>query len=250
MSNWGGLKTFLRKDYENLITLDLVCHSVPSPLIFREYLQKIQERYQQKITNLSFRYKKPSWTVFSMKIDFEDGSSVVEICQQNEYIRLFLDDYITREACHNCHYASTARISDFTIADFWGYQSDKYKYRNDEKGISMVMANTDEAEKLLAELEGIRILEKSLEEAKKGNQCLRKPFPSNDKEEAFWEDYHKNGYDYVVENYVVPQSLSKKRKLSMLLSNHLYLFPAFIQKKFIHARDNIKRSIEQNNESK
>lgn len=234
----AGLKNFLKKEYDNLILIDVLCHGAPSPLIFNEYLER--KKNIGTIKNISFRYKKPSWTVFSMRVDYYENKIYQKDTFEDEYIRLFLDDYITNEVCAECKYTGEKRVSDLTLADFWGYVSDKRKYRNTEKGISMILTNTEKGFKLLENIEkNLTIVEKDFEEAQNGNQCLKRPFKKNALYKEFWNDYAQNGYEYVLNTYFKKKKMSMKRKISLLVYNNAYLIPKIVRAKLIKARNKI-----------
>ena len=231
----AGLKNFFNKKYNNLVTVDVLCHGVPSPMIFEEYKKRHKGH---EIANIKFRYKKPSWTVFSMKIDYEDGSSYSNTTYKDEYIRAFLEDYITNDVCCECKYTGKDRVSDITLADFWGYISESFKTRNTEKGISLVMVNTELGEEYFNKIKDrIIFVEKTFEEAAKGNQCLRQPFKKNKSYEEFWKNYFAKGYDNTFEKYIKEKNMPIKRKISLLFNDNAWMLPKGIRKKLIRIRD-------------
>lgn len=235
----AGLKKYLGKDYENLITIDVLCHGAPSPQIFKEYVDR--KKSSGDILNIRFRYKKPSWTVFSMRIDYKDNKIYQRDTFKDEYIRLFLDDYITNEVCATCKYTGENRVSDLTLADFWGYVSEDFKYRNNEKGISLVLINSRKGDDVFNKIKkNLIIIEKDFSEAKNGNQCLRKPFNKNKNYETFWDDYIKNGYDYVIEKYFIESKMNFKRKLSLTFNDYAFIIPKKIRYKLIEIRTKSK----------
>ncbi len=85
----AGLKNYLKKEYDNLLCVDILCHGVPSPLVFRDYLQYMQKCYQSKIKKINFRYKKPGWTVFSMRIDFVSGKKYIRSKFRDPFLGFF-----------------------------------------------------------------------------------------------------------------------------------------------------------------
>ena len=231
----AGLKNFLNKKYNNLITVDVLCHGVPSPMIFEEYKKR---HNGNEISNIKFRYKKPSWTIFSMKIDYKNGSSYSNTTYKDEYIRAFLEDYITNEVCCECKYTGKDRVSDITLADFWGYISESFKNRNTEKGISLVIVNTKVVEEYFYKIkERIVYIEKTFEEAAKGNQCLRKPFQKNKLYNEFCKNYFLAGYDDTVKKYIREKNMPLKRKISLIFNDTAWIFPKEIREKLIKIRD-------------
>lgn len=143
-----GLNLFLNKKYENLITVDLVCHGAPSPKIFDKYINELQESYKSKIKKFNFRDKSTGWNSYSYAILFENGNKLIEGHNKNPYSKLFLSNTILRPSCYNCVCVGINRTSDITLADFWGV-SDKYNEMYDNKGTSLILVHSDEGRKLL-----------------------------------------------------------------------------------------------------
>lgn len=116
-----GLKKYLRKDYANLLTVDLVCHSIPSPLIYKEYLTYCSKKLKKEIVSIDMRYKKTyGWSHrYSYRYCFKDGKSVIDSPFVVNWGRLFFSEMINRPSCGVCQYANLNRVSDFTVADFW-----------------------------------------------------------------------------------------------------------------------------------
>lgn len=234
----AGLKNFLNKDYENLITIDVLCHGAPSPKVFSEYLL---DKNFKDIKEIKFRAKKPSWTVFSMQIKHGDNKEYSKDTLKDEYIRLFLDDYITNDVCASCKYVGTSRCSDITLADFWGYISEKFSMRNTEKGISLILTNTDKGNKLIESIKDeIILIEKDIEEAKAGNQCLRVPFKKNKNYDNFWNDYIKEGYFSVKNKYFKEKNMKMKRRVSLFINDHAYIIPKKMREKIFSVKYKMK----------
>ena len=234
----AGLKSYLKKEYSNLYTIDVLCHGIPSPRIFEEYLIS---KNKESITSINFRLKQPSWTKYSIKIDY-NKDTYIKSNFKDKYLRAFLKDYITNECCSSCKYTGKERVSDITLADFWGYVSEKYKYRNTEKGISLVLINNSKGKDLFNKINSeIIFIEKDFEEAALGNQCLRKPFEKNKKYNEFWEDYFKNDFDFVANKYFTPDRLTLKRKVSLFFNNYAFIIPKKIRRKMIEMRRDLKR---------
>lgn len=137
-----GLKRYLKRDFSNLVTVDIVCHGVPSPLVWNDYLKYIENKTGSIINNVLFRDKTFGW-----------GSHIESFSLNNRrhlnkdiFKNLFYDHLILRESCFNCPYARIERISDLTIGDFWGWP---YEEMNDKKGISLILVNSSKGETLL-----------------------------------------------------------------------------------------------------
>ena len=140
----AGLKAFLGKDYEKLLTVDVVCHGVPSPELFRRYLQWLSLRNNGQITDYSFRYKgKKGWGLFykyTVGKKSKTGSGFFD-----PYYYSFLKCHNYRGGCYSCRYAGENRPSDITLADFWSIKS-QHKGFFDPKGNSAVIINSPKGE--------------------------------------------------------------------------------------------------------
>lgn len=163
-----GLKSFLRKEYDNLLLVDLVCHSVPSPLAWEKYLAYISDG--KKITAVNLRCKDTGWSRYrySNRFDFSDGTSRMELSGENLYMKLFTSGLISRPACAHCPAKGYGRVSDLTLGDFWGIW-DFYPELDDDRGISLVLAQT---EKGMAVLDRLPKQEVSLKEASHENPAV------------------------------------------------------------------------------
>lgn len=149
-----GLRTFLDKNYENLFLVDLICHGVPSPQIWHEFVEDIERKRNVKCKNISFRDKSlEGWGNFGMKIEFSDNSEYIDTQKQNPYMFGFLRGYIDRRCCYACQFKGMNRCSDLTIGDFWTV--DYYIKRfNDNRGTSLIYVNTYKGKELIQEIRG------------------------------------------------------------------------------------------------
>lgn len=136
----GGLLSYIEKDYENLITVDFICHGVPSKKVWREYVNEISQN--KRIENISFRDKTEGWCDFSLKIDFSDNSSYRKNNHNDVYIKGFLSDLYLRPSCYNCKFKGIERKSDITIADYLGIKND-ISDMFDNKGTSLVLVHSE-----------------------------------------------------------------------------------------------------------
>lgn len=226
----SGLKAYLRKEYSTLYAIDIICHGIPSPKLWFDYLSKLENEYNSVATRANFRYKSPSWTEFSLCVDFENGTRFIKSKFDDPYLISFLKEISLRENCYSCSYTNTARVGDITLADFWGYKSTDYRMRNTEKGISLVLINSDKGEKLFQKVtSNILYIEKSLKDAIAGNRSLREPWKKNPIADDFWDAYLKeDDLQNVFDTFCKPYRFSIKMKINWFLLNHLYLVPKFI----------------------
>lgn len=136
----GGLKAFLRKDYDNLLTMDLICHGVASPLLFKQYISWLGEKSGSPILEYDFRDKHIGWGLDAYIKTKKFG--LVIPCTIDPYFFRFLEGHTYRECCYNCNYCSPERAGDITIGDYWGIEKEHPQFFN-TKGVSCVLINTD-----------------------------------------------------------------------------------------------------------
>lgn len=166
----AGLKLFLNHEYDKLLTVDFVCHGVPSPKVWKRYLvEKVQNN---QIYDIDFRSKKDGWKKFSFSISFSaDGKqktfSSVSVFYENIYMKAFLADLILRPSCYTCPFKSGRSSSDMTIGDFWGIESVLPEI-DDDKGCSLVLLNNEKSLVYYSKL-NVCTVASSYEDAVRGN---------------------------------------------------------------------------------
>ncbi len=170
----AGLRKFLRKDYENLLAVDFICHGVPSPGVWRRYLNEIIQ-HTQHISNVEFRNKQLGWKNFSFHLRYNEKDKTISILspfKENPFMTAFLRDIILRPSCYACKHKGGRSLSDITIADFWGIDS-VLPEMDDDKGTSLVFLNTLKGLEYIAPLE-MQTAEVSYEQVKPLNPaCYR-----------------------------------------------------------------------------
>lgn len=140
----AGLRLYLKKDYDKLITCEIICHSNASPKIFNMYKKNVELTFGSKIKQIIFRYKKYGWHGGNTYAILEDGREI----EIPEFTNAFLDSLIGRPSCHNCKFCTIKRYSDFTIGDFWGIEKVDKSVKDDNTGISLLCVNTDKGKKI------------------------------------------------------------------------------------------------------
>ena len=153
----SGLKKYLNKEYENLLLIDIICHGVPSPLVWKKYL--LENININNINSISFRNKDMGWyPPHYFAIDYEDGTKFRQICTENDYYKSFLNNLSLRKSCYNCVERMLPLSSDITIGDFWGIDNWN-KEINDNKGTSLVIINNVKGQNFLDKIkENFKIL--------------------------------------------------------------------------------------------
>ena len=140
-----GLRTFLGKEYDKLITCEILCHANPSPKVFEMYKKNIEKNYNKKINNVDFRKKATGWHNQVPVIEFKDKSSINE----NSYFNAFVKEMINRPSCYNCHFCTSNRLSDFTIGDMWGIDKIDPTIKDYDTGISLFCVNSKKGNEIL-----------------------------------------------------------------------------------------------------
>ena len=135
----AGIKRFIKND-NNLITIDLFCHGVPSPKLFKKYIRELEEENNDKLINYDFRDKSTGWDTYSNRAKFKN-KEIITSKNQNEYMKLFLSDVALRESCYNCNFKLGNKYSDITLGDFWGIKRN-YPEMYNKEGVSAVIINT------------------------------------------------------------------------------------------------------------
>lgn len=145
----AGLNHFLRKMYHNLISVDLICHSISSPLVWRRYLDHILLKHNKKaIGFITFKDKSEGWKRYGLKIVDDGGTILMRGAHQNNlYMRGFLSNLYTKPSCSQCPARNYTSGSDITIGDCWGL--DQYHPQNDDdKGMSVALLLTDKGKNI------------------------------------------------------------------------------------------------------
>lgn len=148
----AALKKYLGKDYENLISVDIICHSVPSPKVWKQYVREWQEREKKKISEVVFRDKRNGWQQYYFCMKKEDGTEIAELGRENAYMKAFIQGLSTRESCYNCKFKGKKRMSDLTLGDFWGIEN-TYPEAYNPDGTSLVLVNSNKGQKILDALD-------------------------------------------------------------------------------------------------
>lgn len=199
----SALYSFLKKDYSNLLTVDLVCHGTPSQLAFDIYLNKIKITPRPGDT-FSFRYTQ-GWG-FSLSYK---GKSISQ--WKSFYLKAFNKNLMFNESCYSCRYSSSKRVGDITIGDFWGIGTTIPFLHSTQKGISLLQVNTEKGGAFVDELNSLTMVKRPLQEALNGNHNLNvasfRPVGRN----AFYDDL----------NQLHPNKLILKYKLYPSIRDYL-----------------------------
>lgn len=199
----AGLKSYLGKDFEKLITADIICHGVPSADFFKGYIKHLEEKSKGKIIDFKFRDKSKGWGKIGKVIYKKNDKTLEKVITPNTsyYYNYFLKGYIYRENCYECKYACGSREGDFTMGDYWGVEKvhPEVKTRN---GVSVLLVNSKKGIALVDELSKYLNLTKStFEQARKHNGQLNKPTAKSEKRDIIFKAWREGGYKAVAKQY-------------------------------------------------
>lgn len=190
-----GLKKFLQKDYDNLFTVEIVCHGVPSPKVWKDYLNGLGLK---DVSEFSFRNKSSSWKNYHIEAKDKNNNIIFrELSKTNIYIKGFLNNIYLRPSCFNCA-ARQSSGSDIILGDFWGISNFLPAF-DDDKGVSLVLINSPKAEEIYNSLQ-IESIETKYEYALKGNPLLEISVKKTKKREKFWRYYNKQKLNNAIKN--------------------------------------------------
>lgn len=206
----AGLQKFLGKEYDNLLTIDIICHGVPNAKMFQDFIATKEKKFNGKIEKFLFRDKSKGQGMTSL-FAIRRGNKVENKIINGKvlsFFTLFLKSYTYRENCYSCPFAQKQRVSDMTLGDFWGFHEeypnlDKKWNLSNEKGVSCIIVNTEKGQKCIEQNKDSLILMKSdFDKIAKHNDQLHTPSKSNPKREIIMNLYQEKGYDAVEEYYI------------------------------------------------
>lgn len=193
----SGLDSYVGKKLrENLVLIDIVCHGVPGPFLWRDYLAFIEKKKGDTITIVNFRDKKKyGWGAHHETFIFKMGGG-----KTMSFPYLFYKHIMFRKSCGTCHFTNLQRPSDITLADFWGWQKTDKDINIDNKGVSLVFVNTKKGQELFnAVKDRMHVIPAKLEDCIQPQ--LQHPVDLNPLSEAFAKDYINKGFEYTYHKY-------------------------------------------------
>lgn len=211
----GGLKKFLKKDYDNLYTIDIICHGVPSQKIFKKYIEYMEEKLGEKILNYNIRSKnKIKWGMgFCAEITTKNKTKFSK-ADFDPYYTAFLKGKIYRESCYDCKYGNLNRIGDITLGDLWGIEQFDYDFY-DENGVSLAVINTKKGKDIFEDIkENVEYRSYKEENATKFNGNLKHPTSRPNIRGDIYKQLDKMEFSKYAKKY-----LSNKNKIKYIIKD-------------------------------
>lgn len=217
-----ALKKFLCKSYENLICIDLICHGVSSPGLWKTNAISLSKKYKSKIYSVNFRYKKYKFD-YGTQIMFNNQKVYYKSKNEDAYMQLFLNNISLRESCYTCKFKGISRASDITLGDFWGIEKYVSSF-NDGMGISIVVIQSKNGKKLFDKINFLtNCVNVDVNQVfKVSNIPMTASCTMPKGRNEFWDDYNKLHYEKLIKKYVkIPY---KAIILGILRKVHLHKF--------------------------
>ena len=220
----AALRCYLHKDYENLIIVDFVCRATNSPKVFHKYIESLEARYGAKIVSIKDKNKDHGWHSLARKITFDDGQVYYGESHVDDYRRGYHMNVYERPSCYDCKFKGLPRMSDITLADFWGLQQiDPSMDKN--LGTSLVLVNSKKGDAFFNLIKPKLVLkEYSLQQALHGNRFPimggHLPYPKNINRDEFFRSLDEMPFDQCAAKffpYSKPGRPSTKQKLKNIL---------------------------------
>ncbi len=203
----AGLHAFLGGEHPGLLTVDFICHGVPSPKVFSRYVGYIEKIFDEKVADIDFRDKRNGWLNNVVVGKFSHARQVQIKGNRNSFFNGFILNAFLRNTCYQCPVIGLPRFGHLTIADFWGIQPDNDIPRSEiDKGISLLMVNgPTKAETFLPALENRLVLfQRTLSEARTGNAPMCIPANRPKTRDEFFYDFDKLTYPDLAKKFLQP----------------------------------------------
>lgn len=213
----NGLKKYLGNDYEKLVCVDVICHGAPSPLLWKKYARYQEEKNNGKLKYINFRCKDINWSNFGMK-EFLNNKRIFISMDKDSYMRMFLSDICLRPSCYEC-VAKKVKMSDLTIADFWGIDNIAPDM-NDGNGTSLILVRTKKGGTLFEKISrDLKLKEVTYEEGVRSNPAEYSSCNKPVQRDTFFEDMYSMGFEELEKKYVIPIKVTVLDKIKRVIKN-------------------------------
>ncbi len=189
------LKAYLGNNaYDNLLTVDVICHGVPSQSVWENYLCTLENKFSANADKVSFRNKLYGWKNYNLSCSFKNGSEYHGKAGYDLFLKGFVSDYYLRESCYNCKFKGENIQSDITLGDFWGIDNVLPEI-NDDKGVSVVLVHSEKGQSAINSISNkIKLFEVSEQNALASNPAFYKSVTPNGVRHAFFRDFNKKKF--------------------------------------------------------
>ncbi len=199
----NGLYSFLGKEYSNLYTQDIICHGVPSPKVWKKYLDFRKKEDSKSPMRINFRQKDDGWNLYALLLQYDNNNAYKTNHSDDLFMQAFLRDACLRESCYSCYFKEKNRKTDITLADFWGINN-VLPEMNDDKGTSLVIVNTKNGQELFNNIKNDMIFkEVNFEQSVQYNKSMYQSVAKPALREEFFNNLDILEFDELVEKYTI-----------------------------------------------
>lgn len=197
----AGFKSFLNKDYDNLLCVDLICHGVPSPEVWQKYLDEISEN--RNVERVIFRNKGNDGGQAKNKFYFDNGEVKSEIYSESSYVKGFIKNLYVRPSCFDCQFKGIKRCSDITLGDFWSVK-EFFPDFTDNKGVSAVLIHSNTGKQRFSDiLDCLDVVKTAPKQISLWNECLLQSTKYNPLREKFFERQYEGSVIGLIQELVL-----------------------------------------------
>jgi coenzyme F420-reducing hydrogenase beta subunit len=210
----ASIRLLNKDNASNLVTCDIVCHGVPSPAVFRRYVEEMEARQKAKIVHHTFRDKSSGWNFPQIRSLFDNGKTIRSLGWADRFFHGYSKNIFLRPCCHVCPFTSPQRGGDLTIADCWRVATSHPLY-DDNKGTSLVLVNSDKGETLLMQATEAGLLflgAYDLGLAASRNTPLREPAKAPAVRQSFFDTFKRtDSFSEAAKTYMSRTFVARKR---------------------------------------
>lgn len=219
----AGLNSFIGKRLrENLLLVDIICHGVPGPYMWRDFLSYIEKKQGDTVCWVNFRDKQQfGWKAHHETFKFSKNKRKKVIFKEL-FKKLFYMHIMLRQSCGKCHYTNTRRPSDITLGDYWGWEKTDPNFNKDDKGVSLILINTPRGQEIFDKIQDrIIVIPAKLEDCLQPN--LQHPTAIHPRRMDFERDYVRRNFEYVLKKYCRETYKQRIQKFVKRIKNFIRL---------------------------
>ena len=193
-----GLKNFLKKEYDDLLLIDILCHGVPSPKLYEDYIKAVKYKFGP-IAELNMKDKEEGWGKQHLKFLFRNPRIIIPREIADLWNNIFYSRVALRPSCYHCMFATIERCGDISLGDYWGIE-EYYPKFYDNRGVSLMLINTSKGHDIIHNLKcDFRLQLTSLEQCMQ--PILQRPTPMAEWRRQFWYSYLRYGFEDIAYMY-------------------------------------------------
>lgn len=207
----AGLRTFLGKEYPNLLLVELICHGIPSDQMLQTYIGMQERKYGARLTRMEFRNKKKGWHNSSVRMEFGHHRTYSKPITADAYMNGFLGSVTLKPTCYQCHFRNFTAGSDIILGDFWGAEVELPE--DDNKGISAILVNSGKGMDIIDRC-NLALIPANVETVIKYNKNLLCSAAVSPQRSSFYAHADTNGLEEAIRIYLEESTIQKLKRQS------------------------------------